>query len=201
MDRPQPAETGPGQIEIERREGELPGDEIADQEACQAPEDGGDHSGADHAVGIARLGAGLRPFNHLREDVEKSEARGAEQDAAVKGHDRVFARNGQDQADQGQNARGDERHGVGKSPPLVAFEHARHGSRSLPPSGGTMGKPRRLSLDEDQKAARNVGSRATDSARALIGLPAFGVLAAVRDQAPTQQFKRALAGFVCSRIT
>ena len=39
-----------------------------------------------------------------------------------------------------------------------------------------MGKPRRLSLDEDQKAARNVGSRATDPARALIGLPAFGSL-------------------------
>ena len=51
-------EIGPGQIEIERRKGELPGDDIADEEADDPPEHGGDHAGADHAVGIAGFGLG-----------------------------------------------------------------------------------------------------------------------------------------------
>ncbi len=101
MQRTQAPEAGPGQIEIENREGELPGDDVAHQEAGQSPEDSGNHAGADHAVGVARVNAGLRPFDQLREDIEKSEAGGPEQDAAVKGNDRVFAGNGQDQPDQG----------------------------------------------------------------------------------------------------
>ncbi len=42
MQRAQPAEGGPGQIEIQRREGELEGDDDADQEAGDAPHHRGD---------------------------------------------------------------------------------------------------------------------------------------------------------------
>ena len=60
VQRPQAAEAGPRQVEVERREGELPGEQVADQEAGDAPEDGGDGGDLDRAVHVARRAVVVR---------------------------------------------------------------------------------------------------------------------------------------------
>ena len=52
VQRPQPAEARPRQVEVERRNGELPGDDVADEEAGDAPEDGGDDGDLDRAIHV-----------------------------------------------------------------------------------------------------------------------------------------------------
>ena len=85
MQRPQPAEVGPGQVEVEDREGELQGDDDADQEADDAPEHGGDHAGADDVVHVA-VGRS-RVFSGIAAAAEKSMVR-SRQTAAAEGDDR-----------------------------------------------------------------------------------------------------------------
>jgi hypothetical protein len=78
MQRTEPPEARPRQIEIEGREGKLPGDDVAHKEPGEPPEYGCDYARADHPVGIASLGSRLAPLYHLGQNIEESEARGAE---------------------------------------------------------------------------------------------------------------------------
>ena len=63
VQRPQPAEAGPRQVEVERGEGELPGDDVADDEAGNAPDHGGDGGDLDGAVHVFVRGASARPVS------------------------------------------------------------------------------------------------------------------------------------------
>ncbi len=59
MQRPEAPEGGPGQIQVEPGEDQLPSDEVAGQESDHTPEHGGDHAGADHAIHIGDAGSAL----------------------------------------------------------------------------------------------------------------------------------------------
>ena len=74
VQRPEPAEAGPRQIEIEDGICELPGNHIADKETGQPPEHRGDDAGADHAVGISSLIARLLFLDDLSENIEEGES-------------------------------------------------------------------------------------------------------------------------------
>ena len=56
MDRPQAAEIGPRQIEVQRRKGELQGEPQPGGEADEPPEHRGDHPCANDRIVVARAG-------------------------------------------------------------------------------------------------------------------------------------------------
>jgi len=59
VERAQASKAGPGQIEVEPGEGHLPGDDVADDESGNAPEDGGDGGKLDGPVVVELARCGL----------------------------------------------------------------------------------------------------------------------------------------------
>ena len=88
VQRPQAAEVGPGQVEVERGEGQLPGDDVADEEAGDAPEHGGDGGHLDGAVHVAVLLV-LAARAWMRGDVVSARGEEDEEQKTVEGHHRV----------------------------------------------------------------------------------------------------------------
>ena len=65
MERTEPPESGPGQVEVQRREDELPCDDIPDEEPDDAPKHGGDCRVLHDVVGIGVLIDGFTLLNAL----------------------------------------------------------------------------------------------------------------------------------------
>ncbi len=90
VQRTQPPEAGPRQIEIERREGQLPGDHVADQEAGDAPEHRGDHRELDRSVMVGDVGGDAMFAAETADDhIEAADQRGDREHVAVERHGRA----------------------------------------------------------------------------------------------------------------
>ncbi len=89
MHGPEPAEIAPGEIrEIEKaREGELQGNDEADEKARDAPEHACDDSGAHDAVLIGAVRRRSRPFEIVHEQEGADQKRG-EENPAMDSHGR-----------------------------------------------------------------------------------------------------------------
>ncbi len=108
MQRPQAPEVGPRQVEVESGEGELPGDEVADEKADDTPENGGDRRHLDGPVHVALLlvGAALARVCH---HVEGGAGCGKREEQAVKADDLVGACEQEDEADDADGNGGEDR--------------------------------------------------------------------------------------------
>ena len=85
VQRPQLAEAGPRQVEVQLRKGELPGNDIADHETGDAPEDGGNCGKLDRAVHEPGENFGLRVERKLQ-DVKYSDATRRDEKQAMESH-------------------------------------------------------------------------------------------------------------------
>ncbi len=100
MQRAQAAEVGPGQIEVEGGKRELPGNDGADKEADDAPEDRRDRGELDGAVQVVLLL--VRPaLARMRHNVDRGADAGGGEDEPMDSDDIVSSGERQDQTDDG----------------------------------------------------------------------------------------------------
>ena len=127
MDRPQTAEMGPGQIEVQHRKGKLPGDDDADQEADEAPEDRGDHTGPYDTVVVGLLDRRNAPFALVEGlDVDRAGAAAADQEdqPTVELHDGIVGETCE------QDTQGRPQREAAKGKPVaqgLTYRYSRHG--------------------------------------------------------------------------
>ena len=112
MQRPQASEAGPGQIEIEHRVSELPGDDVADEKTHHPPEHRGDDTGADHAIGITDLLPRLFLVHKPLQQIDAGETRGDQEQQPVKHHGLVLTGYGKEETDHGAKAGAEQRHDI-----------------------------------------------------------------------------------------
>ena len=87
VQRAQAAEAGPGQVEVQRGEGQLPGDEVADDEAGDAPDHGGNRGNLDRTVHVVVRSLERAPsIERLVQDHDRGDPARRQKQQAVKGH-------------------------------------------------------------------------------------------------------------------
>ena len=114
MQRPQSPEARPFKIQIENREGELPGDNVAHQKSGKPPKHRGDDAGADDAVGIAGLFHRRRLAPETVDEIDPGHGRSDHQDRAGNHHPGVSPGHRPDKSDCATDHRPEESRSVGK---------------------------------------------------------------------------------------
>ena len=185
VERAQTAKSGPGQIEVEDGKGELPGDEVADEEPSETPEHRGDDAGANDAIGISGLVRRRRLAGETIQHVNAGHGCGDEQDAAMDRDARVLPRHGPHQSDRRANADAEQRRPVRERVPFLALRECRHvlPLRGLPNAAFATSRPPNLDADQNSSgvgprqqamAAKNTEQGAKRSRDARTGQPSCG---------------------------